>query len=604
MNLKNVTTVCALAFSATVLGGVAFAESAADARKTDADAKEAQSPPDGIQTLREPIGVIMSRLTAEGSDPERAQKDLVRVVAAVDSEQAGAAKPTDTPKPADGPQKPDDPKKVPEAKADTKKPEDATAKILKGFFGTLDVSVDDTTKGIAGKVATQYGLANFPPDRTTLVTSVHAPPVGRVDYMLALSTNKSGFGYRGERPIGQSNTKFIYQISAGVAITSSPGSNTSYTQQANLTKSGIGFGDTFIGIKGDWGALKFGTTYAPYKTSTDRLNPFSGLLGDFAAVMGNSGGDNRVEAGTRLDHSIWYESPKFGGGFLFAVLFSPGQNRTYDNVVQSSGSPDCNGGNLPGSGNLPLNCDDGGFDDAFSGSLRYENGGFYASVGGEWHHNVNRNSDGIGSNNYLYALFAADHPDLVISATNNPQGLPASALGSYTNDIGNEWFANVAVQYRFPFKFTLGGIYEWMRRDIPAYLAFQNERSRDGWWLTATQEIGPKGSVSVGWAHAAKTPGDPGGEHNYNPFAKADTANMYTVAYKHKLDKQLTWYIDYANTVNHGNVHYDIGAGGRGLTTDCHDGTNTVFVDYSGTGPTTWGGCHIQGFSTGLNFKF
>jgi len=40
------------------------------------------------------------------------------------------------------------------------------------------------------------------------------------------------------------------------------------------------------------------------------------------------------------------------------------------------------------------------------------------------------------------------------------------------------------------------------------------------------------------------------------------------------------------------------------LTTDCHDGTHTVFNDYSSAGPTTWGGCRIQGFSTGLNYKF
>jgi len=72
--------------------------------------------------------------------------------------------------------------------------------------------------------------------------------------------------------------------------------------------------------------------------------------GRYSVVMGNSGGDNRVEFGTRLDHSIWYESPKFANVFSFDALISPGQNRTYNNVVQSSGSPDCNGGNQPGSG--------------------------------------------------------------------------------------------------------------------------------------------------------------------------------------------------------------------------------------------------------------
>jgi hypothetical protein len=321
--------------------------------------------------------------------------------------------------------------------------------------------------------------------------------------------------------------------------------------------------------------------------------------------MGNTGGDNRVEFGTRLDHSIWYESPQFGHGFSVDVLFSPGQNRTFDNVVQSAGSPDCNGGNMPGSGNLPLNCDDGGFSDAFSAALKFDNSGFYGAVAYELHHNVNRNSDGIGSNNYLYQIFAFNHPDLVIGPNNNPQGLPASALGAYTTSIGDETAFKAGLQYRFPFKLTLGGIWERLRRNIPAYLAFQNERSRDGEWVTATQEIGEKGSLSVGYAHAGKTPGDPGGQHNYNPFqAGQSTADMYTVAYKHKLDKQFTFYADWARTVNHGNAHYDLGAGGRGLVTDCHDGTNTVFVDYSGTGPTTWGGCKIQGLSVGMNYRF
>ena len=73
---------------------------------------------------------------------------------------------------------------------------------------------------------------------------------------------------------------------------------------------------------------------------------------------------------------------------------------------------------------------------------------------------------------------------------------------------------------------------------------------------------------------------------------------------KHKLDKQLYWYFDGALTLNHGNAHYDLGAGGRALTTDCHDGTHAILIDYSSAGNTTWGGCRIMGFSTGLNYKF
>src|ERR1700720_1264505 len=262
-------------------------------------------------------------------------------------------------------------------------------KFASGFYGTLDVSLDDTTKGINGLVAYHYAPVGASPYGPYQIDpnnpSPKGGPVGRVGYMPALSTNKSVLGYRGSHKIADTGVDFIYQIEAQPAITAAPGLNTSQYQQSNVTKAGIGYGDTFVGFSGNsWGKIKFGTTYSPYKKSTDRMNPFSGMLGDYAVVMGNSGGDNRVEFGTRLDHSITYESPKFfNKWFSFDVLYSPGQNRTFDNVVQSAGSPDCNGGNMPGSGNLPLNCDDGGFDGAVSVDVKFESGPVFATARSE-----------------------------------------------------------------------------------------------------------------------------------------------------------------------------------------------------------------------------
>ena len=507
-------------------------------------------------------------------------------------------------------------------------------KFLKGFYGTLDMSFDDTTKGMGGFIA-YHPLPNGSGLDYTNPKAGGAGPVGRVGYMPALSTNKSQIGNRGAHSIGKTGTDFVYQVETGLALSASPGLRTSQYQQSNVVNGAIGLGDTFVGLAGkDWGRVKFGVFYSPYKKSTDRLNPFSGMLGDYAVVMGNSGGDNRVEFGTRLDHSIAYESPNWNG-FSFDVSFSPGQNRTYNNVVQSSGSPDCNGGNQPGSGNLLLNCDDGGFDNAFSVAAKFETGGFYGTVAYEIHKNVNRNSDGIGSNSPTYgnlagaATFANPgvlDPNFLVS----PGSVPGNCLGTdpaagnfacspaavqffynggsppYLNDIGDETAFKIGAQYKFGFGLTISAIWERLTHDIPAALKFQNERGRNGSWLALSQDVGPNDNVSVGWAHAGKTPGDPGGQHNYDPSARArdNHANMYTIAWKHKIDKQLYWYADWAETINSANAHYDIGAGGRGLTTDCHDGTNTINVDYSSLGNTTWGGCHPQGISTGLNFKF
>jgi predicted porin len=485
-------------------------------------------------------------------------------------------------------------------------------KFLKGFYGTLDVSFDDTTKGINGLTAYSYSLSDPTNPNSTPVQGAAkgTQQIGRLGYMPAFSTNKSQIGYRNTHKIGDTDLDFLIQVETSLSLTAAPGLRTSYTQQSNVVTGAIGLGDTFLGVQNkEWGKVKFGTTYSPYKKSTDRLNPFSGMLGDYAVVMGNSGGDNRVEFGTRLEHSIWYESPTIGNVFSFDLLVSPGQNRTFDNVVQSAGSPDCSGGNEPGSGNLLLNCDDGGFGDAYSVDFKVQTGGFYATVAYELHKDVNRNSDGIGSNSLIYGYLLSIKSPLLDFNTFNTivgefPGYAGIASPGYLNDVGDESAFKVGAQYAFPFGLTVNGIWERLHRSLPAALEFQNERSRNGVWVALSQDIGPKDTVSIGFAHAGATPGDPGGQHNYNPLASADTADMYTAAWKHQLDKQLTWYLDTALTINHGNAHYDLGAGGRGLTTDCHDGTNTVFADGSSAGPTTWGGCRIQGFSTGLNYKF
>lgn len=487
-------------------------------------------------------------------------------------------------------------------------------RFLKGFYGTLDVSFDDSTKGINGLTAYSYSLSD-PTNPNSLPVQGPAKgtqQIGRLGYMPAFSTNKSQIGYRNSHKIADTDVDFIVQVETSLALTASPGLRTSWTQQSNVVQGAIGLGDTFVGLqKPDWGKLKFGTTYSPYKKSTDPMNPFSGMLGDYAVIMGNTGGDNRVEFGTRLDHSVWYESPKlFNGIFSFDVLWSPGQNRTFDNVIQSAGSPDCNGGNMPGSGNLPLNCDDGGFSDAYSVDFKVEVGGLYATAAWEEHRAVNRNSDGIGANSLIYGYLASTNSPLLDFNTFNGYvaEFPEYALiasPAYLTDIGDETAYKIGAKYTLPLGLSVMGVWESLRRNIPAALQFQNERQRTGFWLAASQDLfGARDNISIGYGHAGATPGDPGGQHNYNPLAPRNTADLYTLAWKHKLDKQLTWYLDTALTINHGNAHYDLGAGGRGLTTDCHDGTNTVFTDFSSAGPTTWGGCRIQGFSTGLNYKF
>src|SRR5882724_12543437 len=75
-------------------------------------------------------------------------------------------------------------------------------KFAKGFYGTLDVSFDDTTKGMNGFVAYPYSLVDPANPNSGYVRGASpkaggAGPVGRVGYMPAFGTNKSVLGYRG-----------------------------------------------------------------------------------------------------------------------------------------------------------------------------------------------------------------------------------------------------------------------------------------------------------------------------------------------------------------------------------------------------------------------
>ena len=460
-----------------------------------------------------------------------------------------------------------------------RKPGDGVTFFTRGgevsVYGNLDVSVDTATKGISGMVGN-----NGPADT----------PAGKSGWMPDISTNLSYVGVRGFQSLGSNPVNFVYQLETQIDISATPGTTNTNSNQGAIVKSGLTSRNSFIGLASpSLGAFKIGKTDAPYKTSTARMNPFLGMPGDYSVIMGNTGGDNRVEFGTRLSHAVWYESPSWNG-VRFNALLSPGQNRGSDNSNIPSGEPECRGGNLPGSGSLPIACNDGSYGSAWSGSLSYDKGPLYLTAAYEMHKKVNRTSD-LGAFN---PLNVADE---------------------------NAW--KIGLQYVFPTRTALSFFWEDMKRHVDSSLAGQNERSRTGYWFALSQDISEAGSVHLGWAHANRTPGDPG-QHNPDLtmqdlatgfYPNVDNrANMYTIAYKHKVDKNFTWYANYAATVNHRFAHFDLGAGGRAVTTDCHDASNpadpgvtngiTAFTDPNAGGPRCWTGARLQATSLGIKYQF
>src|ERR1019366_54862 len=335
-------------------------------------------------------------------------------------------------------------------------------------------------------------------------------PVGNFGWMPDISTNISYLGVRGFQRIGDQPFNFVYQFEAGIDISAAAGNKEDNSKLSNQVNGALFSRNSFIGLASPmWGAIKVGKSDGPYKNSTAAFNPFSGMWGDYAVVMGNSGGDNRVEFGTRISHAIWYESPKFGGGFQFNVMFAPGQNRADDSSNLASGESDCAGGNDPTSGGNPLvNCSDGAFSNAVSTNLSYTNGPFYITGAYEWHQNVNRSSD-------IAAIYGVANVLPILGPQNcaNLPGLSPTGVQLCNEDVANEDAMKLGIMYTFPTKTTVGVIGKRLHRYVSPGLDFQKERTRYVTWLVVSQELSPMDSLHFGWAHAFRSPGNPG-QHN------------------------------------------------------------------------------------------
>ncbi len=423
----------------------------------------------------------------------------------------------------------------------------AVAQTSVELYGHADLSVDYMTKGLSG----QHHIVGGGPTASD--------PVGHMGYETDVSSNLSYLGVRAAHDLGEGGLKALVQFETQVDVASTPSEGGSGTKGAFASRN------SYLGIAGNFGAVKVGKTDTPYKLATARMDPFSATIGDYNSIMGNTGGDNRAEFDQRLSHSIWYESPNMSG-FRVNALISPGMNRA------SSGVPDTLGGgganSIPASGennictggNAGPDCTDGSFGNAYSLAGIYNAGPLYATLSYEKHKDVNRHGD--------------DNTPLITT------GVPSGA----TVGVGDEQAWKAGVQYHFGEATIVDAIFERMtRHNTPDDF---NERQRNGTWLAVTQKVTPKDDINVGWAHAGKTPGSPEGPVD-------DKSNMFAVGYKHHFDKQANWYAVLARQNNSSQSHFDLGASGHGITTDCHDAAGNCFT-----------GGKIQGVSIGAQYNF
>jgi predicted porin len=412
-----------------------------------------------------------------------------------------------------------------------------------------------------------YGHVDLSYDEQTTGLSHAAGATGKNGYIADVSSNLSFFGLRGNRILND-DLKGVFQFETEVAYAATPGTSDT-AADTTAQKFALGSRNSYIGLQSaTFGAIKLGKTDTPYKSSTARMDPFASTVADYNSIMGNTGGDTRAEFDPRLPHSVWYESPKWAG-WSFNALLSPGQNRSTNNEGYALGEPDCTGANN-------ATCDDGSFGTAYSTSLVYEAGPLYATAAYELHKDVNRIGDEL-------------------------------VTGNGSVGIRNESAFKIGVQYKFPTDTIVNLIYEKFKRD--AITSSLDERSRNGTWLAVTQKVTRADDVSLGWAHAGNTPGEPlnGPGPAFTGITQVpgvsapapgqstpDAANQYSIGFKHHFEgDRMTWYAVATELKNDQWGHYAIGVSGHGITTRNQDGSGNSF-----TGNT------LKALSVGMTYDF
>jgi predicted porin len=426
------------------------------------------------------------------------------------------------------------------------------------IYGYADVSIDEVNNGLKSQ--------NF------------------------ISSNGSYIGFAAQHDLND-NLKVVAQIEGQADIAASPS-----------VKDTFGFRNSFLGFASkNWGSIKAGKNDTPYKTATASFDPFANTIGDYNAIMGNTGGDGRVEFDQRANHAIWYESPAFGP-LSFTLMYAPGQNAAGDSSDFPQGDNVCTGstfggngsgnagvqntfGGSPGTGRASINggatvgtgfgeCTDGAFGDLYSGSVVFKSGGLLAVAAAELHHAVNRASDAISNG------------------------------GTGTNEFGQtgiidaqtEWAAKIGVGYDFGvIKVYAAG--EYMRRTgMPSGF---NERTRYGTYGSATYRLTANDELSLAYAHAFKTSGSPGVNTVNGGFCPGGDANqdnaadLFAVGARHYFTPAISVYLVGALNHNDQCAHFGLGQSGHGL----------VFLS-RGQFNETFAGKDLYGISAGTSFKF
>ena len=179
----------------------------------------------------------------------------------------------------------------------------------------------------------------------------------------------SRLGFKGERSFGDDLAAY-FQLEAGVSYDngqntghssniSNPGQGAASSSAPNTTGVAIFSRNTFVGLRGKFGDVRFGRDYAPIYSITSASDPFT-IGGATAFRLWSSAGLSR------FDNGVFYASPVFRG-FQGKVAYSAGMENNNRANVGITGA------------NTSIGPEDEG--KGWSGSLTYKNGPLFLGTG-------------------------------------------------------------------------------------------------------------------------------------------------------------------------------------------------------------------------------
>jgi predicted porin len=151
------------------------------------------------------------------------------------------------------------------------------------------------------------------------VESLKSGARGVTNRSILMKNNTSRLGFRGEEDLGE-GLKAFFQIEGGVALDdgNTAGSNT------------IAGRDSYVGLKGNWGAVKAGGYYHPYddlhSVAGTHNQIYTGTTND-ATLWANGSNSKTGGFDERLKNDVSYETPKiagFTGKLWYSFIGGPG----------------------------------------------------------------------------------------------------------------------------------------------------------------------------------------------------------------------------------------------------------------------------------------